>query len=114
MRTQVDEKTVVYATGDPDLSTARPDSHHARYRVYRERDQQSPEPDSRSWADYLGPARADETRPVLITPSWREAVGALLWVMADASMGGHRYGRIEIAGHVVATVTRGGRIRVTP
>lgn len=79
-------------------------------RVWREREQVSP--DGRDFADYLGPPGPDETIPVAVTRDAERALAALRTVMADATMGGHRYGYITAGRQRVAEVTRQGRIRI--
>ena len=82
-----------------------------KYRVYREREQTDAE--GRDWADYLGAPRTDETRPKVVTHLRDEALRALAEIRDDASMGGHRYGRVEAGrGRVVAHITRRGEIVV--
>jgi hypothetical protein len=69
------------------------------YRVYRCSEQRSA--DGRDWDD---PGVGDTL--VSSTPNPDTAARAIVSVMADAPMGGHRYGRIERGGVLVAQVTR--------
>lgn len=104
-------RVAILSPGDPAAvaaALARVPTRARTLRVYREREQR--DADGRDWADYLGPSREDG--PELVTRDRGAAAAALLAIMTDASMGGHRYGRIEAGRITIATVSYTGAVVV--
>lgn len=110
---QADALTAAAPTAPAELVAELVTAAHGRIlRTWRLREQR--DTSGRDWADYHGPARADETTPAYVGRGAVAALEALIALRADASMGGFRYGKITAGRTVVATITRRGGIEVAP